>query len=288
MKIDLHSHSNKSDGEHAPAELVRMAAAAGVGTLALTDHDTVAGVAEAMSAALTAGVELVPGIEISAELGGREVHVLGHFVDPASPALGDFARRMMDERVQRMERMIERLGAAGYPVSFDEVRAQSGGGAIGRPHLAHVIIARGWAKDFDEVFKRFLSRGGVAYVARERLDAADAVRIIVDAGGAATVAHPGVNRLTPGEIGWMQEAGLVGIEADHPDHPPSQVEYFQRTARNLGMVATAGSDFHGARVNDARRLGERTMDAEALERLRAARGKLPPEPAKGPRWKIQP
>lgn len=267
--VDLHSHTNLSDGEHPPAELVRRAVLAGVTHLAVTDHDTVAGLEEAERAAAAAGLTLIAGIEISADLGGREVHILGHFLDRNAPALADYAREMEAERAQRMERMVERLRQSGYPVSMDEVRAQSGGGALGRPHLAHVLVQRGWAATFSEAFERFLLRGGIAFVPKRRIDVGEAIALIRAAGGAATTAHPGVNRIAPNELGSLRDVGLSGVEADHPDHPPSQVEHYRRVAAELGLVPTAGSDFHGARVSAKRRLGERTMALDDLERLRA-------------------
>ncbi len=269
--IDLHSHTTASDGEHAPRELIRRAAEAGVRTLAVTDHDTVAGLDEAALAAREMGVRLVRGIELSCELNGREVHILGHFVDSASGAIAELAEQMGRERRARMEKMVAKLAALGLPVTMEAVLAASGGGSIGRPHLARVLVDRGLAADVKDAFARYLKAGTPGYVERRRLAAAEGISLARAAGGVATVAHPGASKISRHELAALATVGLAGVEADHPDHVPSQVEAYARWGEELGLVATAGSDYHGERVTPDRRLGERTMSDAALAALEARR-----------------
>ena len=266
--IDLHSHTIASDGELTPTALLQRAAASGVRTLAVTDHDTVQGLAEAAVAARAAGVELVNGIELSAELNGREIHVLGHFLEPTAPGLVALASEMGAERRERMERMVAKLAAQGFPVTMEAVLAEAKG-AIGRPHLARVLVARGLAANVGDAFKKFLKPGMPGYVERRRLEAAQAISLLVKSGGTATVAHPGINKVSQQELRELASLGLAGVEANHPDHVPSQVEAYERWGRECGLVATAGSDFHGEKTTPGRKLGERSMRAEALAALRA-------------------
>lgn len=267
--IDLHSHTTASDGQHAPAALLALAAAAGVTTLAVTDHDTVDGLEAAEAAARALGVRLVPGIELSAFLDGREVHILGHFIDPSHRPLRAFAERLRGERTARMEAMVERLRGLGYPVSMGEVLAVAGDAQLGRPHLARALVARGWCRSTKEAFDRFLGSGRPAWVDRFRLSHEEAIRLVRGAGGCATLAHPGSSKMEPWDIGRLAAAGLAGLEVLHPDHQPSLREKFHRAAQQHGLVPTAGSDFHGEAVSPDARLGTADMGPERLAALEA-------------------
>lgn len=267
--IDLHSHSTASDGQHAPGELVRLAQQAGVRKLALTDHDTLAGLSEAREAGGRLGVEVFSGIELSAFLSGREVHVLGHFVDAGDAALAALSKDLRVERRQRMEQMIARLAALGVPVTMGEVERFSGGENLGRPHLARALVERGWVGSVKEAFDRFLGNGKPAFVDRERLPAERAIELIHAAHGTATLAHPAVSRIERHEIASLAGAGLDGLEVFHSDHGPSAREKLLAITRELSLVPTAGSDFHGAEVAPGRKLGSADMDQAALEALRS-------------------
>lgn len=267
--IDLHSHTTASDGQHEPEELVRLARAAGVTTLALTDHDTVDGLARASAAATREGLALVAGIELSAMLFGREVHVLGHFIDPANAALAGLSRGLIRERRARMERMVERLVQMGLPVTLREVERFSGGENLGRPHLARALVERGWVRDVKEAFDRFIGNGGPAFVARAELPAHEAIALIHGAGGTATLAHPGVSKVAAHELAELRAAGLDGLEVHHSDHNPSVRAKFLALAQSNGLVPTAGSDFHGEAVAPNRTLGSASMPADDFARLRA-------------------
>ncbi len=266
--IDLHSHTLYSDGDRSPAQLFDEARRAGVEVLAVTDHDTVFGLEECRVASEASGVRLVPGIELSCDLHGREVHVLGHFIDPASPALERMATGMLAERRERMERMVDRARSLGFGgVSMDRVVAASGGENFGRPHLARVLVDCGHVASIKDAFDRFLHTGGALWVDRRRLPVDEAVQLVHDAGGTATIAHPGANSISRQELKAMASLGLDGVEAWHPEHPPNQAEAFVRWAEELSLVLTAGSDFHGPTVQPDRKLGDRTLAPELFAML---------------------
>ena len=267
--IDLHSHTTASDGQHSPAELLALAASAGVTALAVTDHDTVAGLAEAAEAARAHGVELVPGIELSAFVLRKEVHILGHFVRPDFAELASFASRLRVEREQRMVQMVEQLRRLGFPIRMEEVRAMAGNAQLGRPHLARVLVERGWCLDVKEAFDRFLGSGKAAWVERFKLEGEDAIGLIHRAGGTATVAHPGSSKLDRYELRLLAKAGLDGLEALHADHNPSVQEKYLAIAKEFDLVTTGGSDFHGEQVTPGKRPGDSTTPPENFARLRA-------------------
>ena len=275
--IDLHSHTLHSDGQRTPRELFAEARAAGISVLSVTDHDTVSGLAECTAAAAEVGVRLVPGIELSAELHGREVHVLGHFIEAGSPALRALTGMMLEERRERMERMVLRAQKAGMKIALEQVVAHSGGENLGRPHLARALVAAGYAKSVKDAFDRLLCAGGALYVDRRRLSAQEAIELVHRASGTATVAHPGANKVSRQELSVLAGLGLDAVEAFHPDHVPNQAEAFERWSTELKMLVTAGSDFHGPQVQPGRKLGDRSLTADrfaALEERAHRRGEL--------------
>ncbi len=270
-KIDLHSHSRASDGEYSPADVALRAHVAGLSVWALSDHDTVAGLPEAAAAAGRLGLRLVPGIELSAFLDRKEIHVLGHFVDPEHAALKRFEDDLALHRRWRMGEIVKRLDAVNVHVRAQDIERFSGGKTIGRPHVARAILEKGYVATVKEAFDRFLAEGRPGYVPRFRLEVADAVTLVRDAGGTATVAHPGVSRLDRREVERARDAGVVGLEVHHVDHDPGTRERLLRLADELGMVPTAGSDFHGETVAPDRHLGDVTMPREDLARLEQLR-----------------
>ena len=266
--IDLHSHTLHSDGQRSPEELVAEAAATGLTVLSLTDHDTVSGIAAATAAATRRGIRLVPGIELSCELHGREVHVLGHFLDPCSAPVLELATSMLAERRDRMERMVALAQAAGFKgVTLDRVIAASGGENLGRPHLARALVDCGHAKSVKDAFDRFLHSRGPLWVDRRRLSVVEAVELVRNAGGTSSIAHPGANGVSRQELKLCAEAGLDAVEAVHPDHVPTQVEAYERWAAEMKLLVTAGSDYHGPAVQPDRKLGDRTLSAERFAAL---------------------
>ncbi|OLT48354.1 PHP domain-containing protein [Cellulosimicrobium sp. CUA-896] len=269
MRIDLHTHSTASDGTDEPGEVVEAAAAAGLDVLALTDHDTTAGWAQATDAALRTGVALVRGAEISARSGGISVHVLSYLHDPAHAALLDELERTRDARTDRARRMVELLGED-YPITWEDVLAQTAEGTtIGRPHIADALVAAGHATDRSAAFATILAPGTPYYVPHHAPGAAAAVRGVRAAGGVPVFAHPGADRrgrvVGDAVIEEMAEAGLAGLEVHHRDHDERQRARLDDMARTLGLFVTGSSDYHGA--GKPNRLGENTTAPTVLEQI---------------------
>ena len=242
--VDLHMHSTASDGSRTPADVVRAAAFAGLAAIALTDHDTVAGLAEAQVAGAELGVRIVNGVELSAVEGDAETHLLGlHLRDVLVIERELGALRDMRER--RGQRIVEKLVALGVLVTFADVLAQASGGAVGRPHVARALVADGWATDVRDAFDRYLGAGKPAYVAKDQLGMADAIAIIHSAGGLAVLAHPG-GAGTRERLTALMALGLDGVEVRHPGHSPSDTARLSAVAAQLGLVISGGSDWHGA------------------------------------------
>jgi hypothetical protein len=252
-RFDFHSHSRVSDGTHSPAELVRVAQRNGVTGFALTDHDTVAGIAEARAEAERLGVELIAGIELSVveDDGARTMHVLGLGIDESQPALLRRLDEMRRSRETRAERIAEKLRAHGVPLERSHIEAQSPGAAVGRPHIARALVALGVCKDADDAFARWLRKGRPAYEPNAAFSAREAIELVHAAGGAASLAHPplsgGVD--APGGLDAYVERlaalGLDGVEVWHPNHSASQIKRLRRIAKAHELVETGGSDFHG-------------------------------------------
>jgi hypothetical protein len=242
--VDLHTHSTASDGAASPNELAERAAAAGLVAIALTDHDTIDGVTAARAAGATFGLEVIAGIELSANDGDQEVHLLGlHLADvaPIAAMLDD----LRGARRRRAESIVSVLQAAGVPVTLDAVLAEAGTGAVGRPHVARALIAGGWVRDQREAFDRYLGAGRPANVAKQRLSVVDAIQMVHSAGGVAVVAHPGRDG-TRARLEALQSMGLDGVEIRHPSHSAEDVARLGALATHLQLLPSGGSDWHGA------------------------------------------
>jgi 3',5'-nucleoside bisphosphate phosphatase len=272
---DLHTHSTFSDGTESPTYNVSLARERGIDGVGITDHDTFAGLDEALAAGTEAGVEIVPGIEFSAEYDGASLHVLGYWVDPTHEELGAELQRLTDTRFRRGEMMIEKLQEAGYEISFERVRAIAGDDLIARPHVAQAMVEAGIVATEKEAFDRYIADGGVAYVPKHALHPVDALRLIGDAGGVCVLAHPAMwkgNGSVPDElIEQMTEGGMVGLEVDHPDHDDETRARYRAMAERLDLVPTGSSDCHGARYDY--RLGVNTTPAELVEELKRRSGR---------------
>ena len=261
--VDLHAHSTASDGSRAPADVMLAAHRAGLSAIALTDHDTVAGIAEAAAAAATLGLRLVPGIELSAVEGDAETHILGlHLSDTRE--LESTLVGLREMRRSRAERMVARLNDLGVRISFTAVLEQAAGGAIGRPHVARAMIAEGWAVDFRDAFDRYLGSGRPAYVAKERLAVAAAISLIHRAGGLAVLAHP-ASAGTRERIEAFAREGIDGVEVRHPSHSGEDIARLGALVEHYSLVPSGGSDWHGA-SDGPRTLGMMRVPAEWLAR----------------------
>jgi predicted metal-dependent phosphoesterase TrpH len=275
MRIDLHTHSSRSDGTDSPGDLVRAAAAARLDVVALTDHDNADGWAEASSVAEEVGLALVPGMEISCKHRGRGVHLLAYWPDPTHPDLARLLDEVVRGRDDRMPRMVERLRELGHDVTVEDVLTQAAGAtSVGRPHIADALVAKGLVADRDEAFARFLRNGGPAYVDRPAAPLEQAVRVVGQAGGVTVVAHPWGREsaavMQHEDLALLQDAGLTGIEVDHQDHDDEQRDQLRAIARDLGLVVTGSSDHHGAGKDDDD-LGCNLTAPEECARLEAAR-----------------
>lgn len=271
MRADLHSHSSASDGTRLPADVVRRAAAAGLDAIALTDHDTVGGIAAAASA-LPSGLILVPGMELSCRRDGHSVHLLAYLFDPDHPQLAAQTQAIRESRIDRAREMVAKLAELGTGVTWEQVAAIAGDSVIGRPHIARAMIAAGVVDSFDDAFTpEWLGPGGRAHVRRYALDPAEAVRLVSAAGGVCALAHPFAQTrgwLVPEDlITELATVGLAGVEVAHPDHSQAERKQLAGVVAKLGLVATGGSDDHGELTGD--RIGAESTGADAFERLLA-------------------
>lgn len=246
MKIDLHIHSHASDGHVAPAQVVAAAVAGGLDMIALTDHDTAAGVAEARQAARATELQVIPGIEVSTRFEDADLHILGYWIDPESAAIREHQTASAVRRQDRMRRMVERMQQLGAAVSYDEVVATAGPEtrSLGRPHLARALLAGGHIASYGEAFDRYLRDGGPAFVAQDFPTVREGIEMIHAAGGFAVWAHPPIevfDRVVREFTDW----GLDGIECYRPNTPPAQSLLFETAARDLDLFPTGGSDWHG-------------------------------------------
>ncbi|MFH7338293.1 PHP domain-containing protein [Streptomyces sp. KHY 26] len=278
MRIDLHCHSTASDGTDTPAELMRNAAAAGLDVVALTDHDTTRGYAEAI-AALPAGLTLVPGAELSCRVDGVSMHMLAYLFDPEEPALLAERELVRDDRVPRAKGMVAKLNELGVPVTWEQVERIAAGGSVGRPHVASALVELDVVETVSDAFtEEWLADGGRAYVAKHETDPFEAIRLVKAAGGVCVFAHPAAakrGRTVPeSAIAEMAAAGLDGIEVDHMDHDAEARERLRGLAKDLGLLVTGSSDYHGSRKTVA--LGAYTTDPEVYgEITRRATGAFP-------------
>jgi 3',5'-nucleoside bisphosphate phosphatase len=280
--VDLHSHTTASDGTLAPRELVRLAARHGVRVLAVTDHDSTGGLAEAMDEAKSLPpLEVVPGLEINCDVAGAEVHVLGYCVDWEAAWFQEFLGAQREERRQRVYRIAARLAELGMPIDPEDVFALVKEGSAGRPHVAQAMVDRGYVKSVREAFDRYLSMNGPANVPRRRFTPAEAVGVIRRARGVPVLAHPGLanrDELIP----ELVEAGLLGLEAFYPEHSAGQITAYRETCARLGLIATGGSDFHGPRVGGARHPGAQPVPESAWLELRDRLASLAKQPPSAP------
>ncbi|WP_405588625.1 PHP domain-containing protein [Streptomyces sp. NBC_01092] len=278
MRIDLHSHSTASDGTDTPAELVRNAAAAGLDVVGLTDHDTTRGYAEAI-AALPEGLTLVTGAELSCRVDGISMHMLAYLFDPEESALLAERELVRDDRVPRAQGMVAKLNELGVPVTWDQVLRIAGDGSVGRPHVASALMELGVVPTVGDAFTEdWLADGGRAFVAKHETDPFEALRLIKAAGGVAVFAHPAASKrgrtVPESAIAELAAAGLDGIEVDHMDHDPDTRARLRGLAKELGLLPTGSSDYHGSRKTCV--LGEYTTDPEVYgEITRRATGAFP-------------
>jgi predicted metal-dependent phosphoesterase TrpH len=281
--VDLHSHTTASDGTLTPRELVRLAARHRVRVLAITDHDSIDGLPDAIDEAAGRDLEIVPGLEINTDVPGAEIHVLGYCVDWQAEWFQTFLREQRAERAARVHRIVERLSELGMPLAAEEVFAICKEGSPGRPHVARAMVNRGYVKSVREAFDKWLRADGPANIPRRRLTPGEAVAVIRRAGGVPVLAHPGLadrDEMIPGLVA----AGLAGIEAYYPEHSVAQIQAYRQMCARLQLVATGGSDYHGPHTGRAATPGSPHVPLDVWEDLKRkvrelgeqARGPAPP------------
>ncbi|MCS6775513.1 MAG: PHP domain-containing protein [Chloroherpetonaceae bacterium] len=259
--IDLHTHTTASDGDQSPAALVWWAKCVGLSAIAVTDHDTTAGLAEALAAGTRYGVEVVPGVELSAEIPSpAQCHILGLGIDPESVPLRARLQWVREARAQRNALIAQKIQAYGWDVTLAEVEEIAGGPIVARPHFAQVLLRKGYVESMQEAFDRYLGRGGLFYVDRVRLQPEEAIALIHAAGGAAVLAHPNHLKLDPeateAKVRQLRDCGLDGIEARYSQHTRADTLRYLDLAARLGMITSGGSDFHGPTVKENVFLGQ--------------------------------
>lgn len=277
--VDLHLHTTASDGVMRPSEIVRYAKAKGLQAIAITDHDTIEGLEEGLSEGERIGFEVIPGVEISAKHSPGSMHLLGYFLDIQHPLLNERLNYLQKARAERNPKIVEKLNQLGMELTYEEVQEASGGGQVGRPHFAHVLLEKGYVRSFQEAFDRFLKKGALAYVEKFRFAASEALHFINEAKGVAVLAHPntlGKNGYSELESLLLQliKEGLKGIEVYYPEHSLLEVARYKTIAERYGLLTTGGTDYHGIE-GDGFEIGvgrgEMRLPYSMVEGLKAAR-----------------
>lgn len=262
---DLHTHSFCSDGLRTPTQAVQEAHAAGLRALSLTDHDTVEGTEEALHAGKSLGVEIIPGSELSAHVGDREVHLLAYMIDWADKNLNESLNRVQDVRYKRGIAIVEQLTKMGISITIDEILKQANGSPLGRPHIASVLINKGVVANKDEAFLRFLGDRAPAFQSKPNIPAEDVIDVVHQSGGIVVLAHPG-QTLSDSVFSHLVSAGLDGIEIYHPSHQPPQIDFYTKLANQNKLVMSGGSDSHGN--EQGTKIGDFGISYEAIDAMR--------------------
>lgn len=278
--IDLHMHSIFSDGTFTPEELIAEGVQAGLKAMALTDHDTVGGVPRFLAAAAQAGMRALTGVEVSSDAGTGTMHVLGYGVDPKDASLLQHLAWIRQGRDERNQEILQKLNRLGLHLTYHEIASYAGADVVGRPHFAQAMIAKGYARDKKDAFDRFLARGKPAYAERRRLDPAGTMELIRGAGGVPILAHPFTLKLAGGALKRalqeLADVGLMGLEVYYSEHTPDMQRTYAKLAKDLGLIGTGGSDFHGAvspGIHMGRGFGSLKVPDDVLDQIEAARGR---------------
>lgn len=265
-EADLHCHTTASDGLLTPTELVRLVAKLGLKCIAITDHDTIQGWEEAMQAGSIYQIQILRGIELNTDWQGKEVHIIGYELDRSSGYLDEKLKSLREARIQRMLEILERLKALGIVISEDDVRQFAQGESIGRPHIAQVLLTRGFIQSIREGFERYIGMGAPAYVPRHKLSTEAGIELIRKAQGVAVLAHPGINRLEEG-ISALVDIGLQGIEVWHSSHKLEDIKRYSTIAKQYHLITTGGSDFHGEVQKPGVEVGAWGVSLDVVEQI---------------------
>ena len=267
IRADLHLHTSYSDGVYAPREIVDKARAAGIFTLSITDHDNVGGFDQAVEYGKSVGVEVIPGVELSAAMGEKDVHILAYFIDCKSRSLLDYLSFFRYERLKRAERIVEKLNKINIPIKFESVQEQAGVGSLGRPHIASVMMEEGFIDSYREAFSKYIGVGGPAYEKKYQLSPEEAIRLIAESGGLSFLAHPG-KYTSEVELALLIKAGLDGIEVVHPSHNEARQEHYRSVVSQYFLLESGGSDFHGGKRNDEAAFGTFWVPIQVVDAMK--------------------
>jgi predicted metal-dependent phosphoesterase TrpH len=268
MSANLHVHSTASDGKFSPSELIAKAASLGLTVISITDHDTIDGIAEALETARAfPGLKFIPGVEISCDLADGEAHMLGYFIDFTSQELKTALDRFRSSREGRARRMIAKLGGMGIRLDWQRVQEIAGDGSIGRPHIAEAMVEKGYINAVKDAFNGYIERSGPAYAEREKITPAEAVGLILNAGGIPVLAHPFTVKDPEALVKELKPAGLAGIETYYKDYTADEVASLATMARKHGLITTGGNDFHGLPDSDETLVSGVAVPAEAADML---------------------
>jgi predicted metal-dependent phosphoesterase TrpH len=270
---DLHIHTSASDGEYSPQFVVRAAKAQGFKAIAITDHDTLSGLEEAQETSREIGLELITGVEISTIWEEKEIHILGYLIEPNNLSLQHKLTEMKNSRRERIKKIVSQLQSLGYDIHLHEVTNIAGSGAIGRPHIAKALMEKGYVGNIKEAFTKLLSPGCPAYIPRYKITPQEAINLILGAKGIPVLAHPGVNS-ADNVIPSLKDLGLLGIEVWHPEHNIQAVDKYYNLAKDMGLLMTGGSDWHGNNKDRDFSLGSIKIDYSLVERLKAKKKEL--------------
>jgi len=264
---DLHLHSFYSDGALSPEDIITRAAKAGLTAVSITDHDHVGALQEAMEIGQRLGVEVVPGLELSATLGEKDVHLLAYFFDPTNQSLLEYLSFFRLERLKRAERIVKKLNKINIPLSLDAVLGRAGIGSVGRPHIAHALVDDGLTLSYQEAFVKYIGTGGPAFERKFQLTPKEAIRLISDSGGLSFLAHPG-KYLNEPELIELIKMGLDGVEVVHPSHSESQRAYYRGIASEYFLLESGGSDFHGGKKGDDTTFGTYSVPMRLVDEMK--------------------
>ncbi len=267
-RVDLHMHTIHSDGTLTTRELMDRAHTVGLTTISITDHDNTGAISEALALSHEFGIEVIPGMELSASYGTYDIHILGYFFDHTNAALQEYLQLYRDERLKRAERIVEKLNDLNVPLSLDAVLDQAGNGSVGRPHIANALLEEGLTETYQEAFFKYLGFGKPAYEQKFRVSPREATELIASAGGLSFLAHPG-NALDEKVLMEVIKQGVDGIEVVHPSHSPERMAFYRGIAQEYLLLTSGGSDFHGGRRNDADIFGKYVISEEEVELMRS-------------------
>jgi predicted metal-dependent phosphoesterase TrpH len=265
-KIDLHSHTNYSDGFNSPKELIDKAKDKGIDVLSITDHDNLAAINEATEYGKEVGIEIIPGVEISSDIMDREIHILGYFVEPGNFELERYLEFFRAERLKRADRIVKKLNILGISLKLDDVLKIAHNSAIGRPHIAQAMVEGRFINSYYEAFNKYIGNGCIAYEKKVHVSPRSAFKIISDSGGLSFIAHPGI--MPEHILKELIESGVDGLEVIHPSHTPQLVKFYRGIANEYFLLESGGSDYHGGKREDENNLGKYFVPPSVVEAMR--------------------